>query len=203
MKKSVIIAGLAVILFSSGYVWSQDDEGKHKEHSDAGQLAAKKAQTTCPVMGSAVNTNLYVDYDGKRIYVCCKECLETVKKDPAKYISKLENNGVALEKTQTTCPVLGGKIDKKVYTDYNGKRVYFCCAGCIEQFKKEPDKYLKKLEADSSRRSALAEGEGVVPEPTPASEETEKKETPKQTCPMMPQSEKSGQNDSGSMGGCH
>lgn len=192
MKKAIMITGLAVILFSSGYVWSQDDEGKHKEHSDAGQLAAKKAQSTCPVMGGNVNKALFVEYDGKRLYVCCKECLETVKKDPAKYISKLENNGLALEKTQTTCPILGGKIDKKVHADYNGKRVYFCCAGCIEQFKKEPDKYLKKLEA-----------EGVVPEPTPASEETEKKEPPKQTCPMMPKSEKSGHNHSGSMGGCH
>ncbi|MEI7902665.1 MAG: YHS domain-containing protein [bacterium] len=149
-------------------------------------------QTKCPVMKGKIDKSLFVEYEGKRIYVCCKECIETVKKDPAKYIRELEAGGVTLEKAQTVCPVLGGKIDKKVYADYNGKHVYFCCAGCIEQFKKEPDKYLKKLEA-----------EGVVPEPTPASEETEKKETPKQTCPMMPQSEKSGQNDSGSMGGCH
>lgn len=68
---------------------------------------------------------------------------------------------------QTNCPVMGGKIDKKVYSDYDGKRVYFCCTGCIKQFKKEPDKYLKKLEA-----------EGVVPESIP---DAEKKEAPKDT----------------------
>lgn len=27
---------------------------------------------------------------------------------------------------QTVCPVRGDKIDKNVYTDYQGKRVYFC-----------------------------------------------------------------------------
>jgi YHS domain-containing protein len=49
-------------------------------------------------------------------------------------------------KPQTTCPVMGGKIDKKVFADYDGKRVYFCCPGCIETFKKDPAKYLKKMQ---------------------------------------------------------
>lgn len=49
-------------------------------------------------------------------------------------------------KPQTICPVMGGKIDKKVYADYQGKRVYFCCADCREEFKKDPEKYIKKLE---------------------------------------------------------
>jgi YHS domain-containing protein len=46
---------------------------------------------------------------------------------------------------QTKCPVLGGDIDKNVYVDYEGKRIYFCCAGCPEEFKKDPAKYMKKL----------------------------------------------------------
>ncbi len=54
--------------------------------------------------------------------------------------------GVAMAVPQEKCPVLGGNIDKKSYADYKGKRVYFCCAGCEETFKKDPDKYIKKLE---------------------------------------------------------
>lgn len=69
---------------------------------------------------------------------------------------------------QTNCPVMGGKIDKKVYADYDGKRVYFCCAGCIPQFKKDPGTYLKKLEE-----------EGIAPESIPAAAGVEKKEAPK------------------------
>jgi YHS domain-containing protein len=47
---------------------------------------------------------------------------------------------------QTTCPVMGGKIDKSVYTDYQDRRIYFCCSGCTADFNKDPDKYMKKLE---------------------------------------------------------
>jgi YHS domain-containing protein len=48
---------------------------------------------------------------------------------------------------QTVCPVLGGHIDKNIYADSQGKRVYFCCAGCIDLFNKNPGQYLEKLEA--------------------------------------------------------
>jgi YHS domain-containing protein len=47
--------------------------------------------------------------------------------------------------TQTTCPIMGKPIDKAVSTDYQGQKVYFCCAGCIDKFKAEPEKYTKDL----------------------------------------------------------
>ena len=45
---------------------------------------------------------------------------------------------------QTTCPVMGGAINKDIFIEYQGKKVYFCCPGCEEQFKKEPAKYIAK-----------------------------------------------------------
>jgi YHS domain-containing protein len=48
-------------------------------------------------------------------------------------------------KPQTLCPVLGGEINKKIYVDYKGYRIYFCCGGCDQEFKKNPDAYLKKM----------------------------------------------------------
>ncbi len=50
--------------------------------------------------------------------------------------------------TQKNCPVTGESIDPKVYIDYQGRRVYFCCAACIPKFKAEPAKYLAKLDAE-------------------------------------------------------
>jgi YHS domain-containing protein len=47
--------------------------------------------------------------------------------------------------TQEYCPVMGNKINKEIYTDYNGKRIYFCCSGCIDTFKKDPEKYMEKM----------------------------------------------------------
>ncbi len=58
-----------------------------------------KFQTTCPVMGGVVDKKLFVDAEGKRIYLCCEGCIAPVKKDPKKYIAKLEADGVTLEKT--------------------------------------------------------------------------------------------------------
>jgi len=60
--------------------------------------AAVKAQTTCPVMaGNPINKKLFVDVDGKRIYVCCRGCLADVKKNGATYIKQMEAAGVTLE----------------------------------------------------------------------------------------------------------
>jgi len=51
----------------------------------------------------------------------------------------------AAKAEQTVCPIMGKPIDKSIFTEYKGQKVYFCCAGCIETFKKEPEKYLSKL----------------------------------------------------------
>lgn len=48
-------------------------------------------------------------------------------------------------KKQTVCPIMGGEINKELYADHEGLRVYFCCGGCIETFKKDPEKYIKQL----------------------------------------------------------
>lgn len=54
----------------------------------------------------------------------------------------------AKESNQATCPVLGSSVSKKVYTDYQGKRIYFCCPPCIQEFKKNPDNYMKQFEKE-------------------------------------------------------
>lgn len=46
---------------------------------------------------------------------------------------------------QTECPVMGGKINKKIYADYQGQRVYFCCEACKPKFNEDPEKYLAKM----------------------------------------------------------
>lgn len=48
---------------------------------------------------------------------------------------------------QKICPVMGNPIDLKVYTDFRGVRVYFCCAACIGPFTEDLPKYLPKLPA--------------------------------------------------------
>jgi YHS domain-containing protein len=71
---------------------SKDDSMKTAIHTKH-----LKPQTTCPVMGEPIDKNLYVDYNGKRIYVCCVNCVDKVKKNPEKYIKKLESMGQGVE----------------------------------------------------------------------------------------------------------
>ncbi|MGA1980217.1 MAG: YHS domain-containing protein [Sedimentisphaerales bacterium] len=51
----------------------------------------------------------------------------------------------ATEVEQTVCPVTGEKIDKNIFTEYKGKKVYFCMESCKTAFEKDPGKYISKL----------------------------------------------------------
>lgn len=67
---------------------------------------------------------------------------------------------------QTTCPVYGGDIDKSQFVDINGKRIYVCCAACIADIKKDPDKYIKKLEAQGQGVESIPnDSKTTVPAP--------------------------------------
>jgi hypothetical protein len=85
-----LVATVAAGVLIAGATMAAD---RHKDH---GKMAAETKitpQTTCPVMGGKINKDLYVDHDGKRVYVCCKGCIGTVQKDPEKYIKKLADKG--------------------------------------------------------------------------------------------------------------
>ncbi len=45
------------------------------------------------------------------------------------------------------CPVSGEKIDEasQVTYEYRGKIYRFCCPECVEEFKKDPERYIEKM----------------------------------------------------------
>ena len=47
--------------------------------------------------------------------------------------------------SQTTCPMMGSLIDKKIFVDHKGKRIYFCCEHCPEKFQADADAQMKKM----------------------------------------------------------
>ena len=53
------------------------------------------------------------------------------------------------------CPVSGEKIEEKTKTtyEYEGKIYNFCCASCIDKFKKDSGKYIKKVEQELQAES--------------------------------------------------
>jgi len=67
------------------------------------------------------------------------------KEQPAPATPKAAASAAA-EVEQTTCAVMDGmKIDKNVFTEYKGKKIYFCCTDCKAKFEADPEKYIAKL----------------------------------------------------------
>ena len=51
--------------------------------------AMPNGQKICPVMGQPVDPNVFVEYQGKKVYFCCDDCKADFLKNPEKYIAKL------------------------------------------------------------------------------------------------------------------
>jgi YHS domain-containing protein len=122
---------------------------KHMEEQGIDLEKATKPQTTCPFSGKPINKKFASEYKGRKVYFCGPGCQKEFEKNPGMHMKKMMDQGIEPEKIvkpQETCPVMGGKISKDFFVDYNGKRVYFCCAACTEKFNKEPEKYIKKLD---------------------------------------------------------
>ena len=64
--------------------------------------------------------------------------------DHAAMVEKAAEEVVATTE-QTTCPVMGGAINKAIFIEHQGKKVYFCCEPCKDKFKEAPEQYIAKL----------------------------------------------------------
>jgi len=58
-----------------------------------------------------------------------------------------KNKGKIVNKT---CPVMGGRVksDTPHKVEYKGNKIGLCCASCVEEFNKNPEKYAAKLKLD-------------------------------------------------------
>lgn len=98
-KTGWITTAVLAVLVAGGAVPAFADDAAPATAPAA--TSAVKHQTTCPVMGNEINKQIFVDFDGKRIYVCCPMCLPKLKADPAKYVKQMEAQGITLDKAET------------------------------------------------------------------------------------------------------
>lgn len=108
-----------------------------------------------PVCGMSVavaQAKFRYDYKGKSYYFCCAGCLEKFKAAAEKYLqgsagSQLVTLGASAQSAANQKdPVCGMDVNPataKYKTDFAGRTYYFCCAGCLEKFRSDPEKYLK------------------------------------------------------------
>ena len=148
-RNNMVFITLGIALLFAANVFAATPPAKETPKESPKQL---HNQTMCPVMGGKIDSTVFADIEGQRVYFCCKGCPEKMKADPDKYFKKTAAEGVLFENVQTTCPVTGDKLtDKSVYTDYEGRRIYFCCKPCVEKFNKDPQKYLTAMDKPTSK----------------------------------------------------
>ena len=110
--------------------------------------------TTCPVTGQALGSMgkpVVYNHEGREIRFCCAGCVEQFKKEPQKFIDKLD---ITMIEDQLpyypleTCLVTKQKLTamgKPVDLIYKNRLVRFCCSNCVAQFEKDPDEYISHL----------------------------------------------------------
>ncbi len=128
---------------------------------DQAVIAAQKASyplETCPVSGEKLGRmGEPVDHvNGTRLVrFCCPSCIKVFKKEPEKIMAKVDEGLITAQKASyplDTCLVSGRKIDAGgVDLLYGVRLTRFCSKDCPEVFKKEPQKYLVKLDQASKK----------------------------------------------------
>lgn len=95
--KCLRFVGFAVVLFTFAVGAYSAEEDTHVHDHEGAVAALEHAQTTnvtCPVMTDMkVDTDIFTDHEGKRIYFCCRNCRAAFGKNPKKYLSRLPQIG--------------------------------------------------------------------------------------------------------------
>jgi YHS domain-containing protein len=113
-----------------------------RQLAETGQIV----QVGCPISGRAVNEETTVEVGLAKVAFCCENCL--AKYNDADDEGKLKVVFANLDKgytRQVKCPVSGKPINPEASLEYEGKKVYFCCAGCPAAFEADPKKFMEKL----------------------------------------------------------
>src|SRR5262249_55507140 len=101
-----------------------------------------------------------VEHGGRTYYFCSKHCVHQFEKHPEQYSRKTMTPGqpplqqigkgsaataAVAAATKAKDPVCGMEVDPvtaKYRLEHAGKTYYFCCGGCLEKFRTDPERYL-------------------------------------------------------------
>ena len=120
-----------------------------KKHQRA-SYPFEKCFVSDEVLGS-MGDPIELVYHGRLVRLCCKGCVKTFKKDPAKHLATINEAMIAKQRESypfKNCIVsdegleaMGRPIDRL----YGTTLVRMCCKGCIKGFEKNPEKFLAKI----------------------------------------------------------
>jgi YHS domain-containing protein len=145
--KSLLSITTAIVLFAAVTAVSAQDKPKSDDKS---KETAKAELPKCIMMPEeTIDVSVKLQTESGPVYFCCAECIDTYKKEPAKHADRVKAQQAAMKKlprVQVACPLEGGPIDKKAFTEKDGQKIYFCCDKCKSSYDADPAKHAAKLE---------------------------------------------------------
>lgn len=100
-----------------------------------------------------------ITHEGQQYKVCCKDCLEEFRADPAPHVEKFaallkKREAAAKPYPLATCVVSGetlGSHGEPYVMQHEGREVRLCCKGCRKDFLKDPASYLKRIDEAAAK----------------------------------------------------
>ncbi len=92
--------------------------------------------------------------------------------------------------TSVKDPVCGMTVNPataKHRTEYAGTQYYFCCAGCLQKFQADPEKYLSRKAPPASSGLVTLGAASPAPKPSPSPAAIPKPASTDYVCPMCPE----------------
>ena len=146
-RQFALFVAVACIISYAGTVHAEELQVRQPTQDEIGKIA------DCPVKNERFEVGKdtpVIDYKGNSYYFCCPHCVGNFKNNPDKYVPAEELPLRHPTKDEIgksrICPVSNAEFPVTSDTpviDYKGNSYYFCCVSCIDEFKKNPDKFSK------------------------------------------------------------
>ena len=107
-------------------------------------------QVACPVTGMKLVDNMSLKIGTATVGFCCGRCKASVEnagdlEQQAELVFSKEafSKGFAPANNlkDITCPVGNGEVSKEFSAEYRNGTVFFCCKGCVQKFKDNPQEF--------------------------------------------------------------
>ena len=90
LRLVILIAGMLMFATTQGFTEEGHDHGTHEEITET--EAINVGNKICPISGEEIGSmgeGVQVEHKGKIYNLCCKMCAKDFKKDPEKFIEKI------------------------------------------------------------------------------------------------------------------
>jgi YHS domain-containing protein len=109
-----------------------------------------RVQVTCPVTGETIDKRFFVEMPDDDLYFASEQARAAWEKDSKPYEQKLDD----CYTFQTHCGTCPGDFNPQAMIEYESRKIYFCCMGCGGVFKKDPQKFIEKYDAEVAANKA-------------------------------------------------